>query len=436
MKFLERSQPLKALKSLQEQASQRLQTAIVAGRKGTGKTTLVLQATKDVPTVYFYVSRRAESLLCRDLIEEVKRALGKSLNEEIIELRHIFKQLVTESHDRRFNLIIDEAHELLTVNPTILPDLQAIIERNRERSKLMLVLVGSSQGGMEKVFQTPHSPFHNKADLELELRTYSLNTLKSLLDKHLPGYTADDLITLYGCTGGVPQYVGELIEAGALKHRDIVRHLIQKDSTFFGRGKELLIDEVGKEYTFYFSILSCIASGITSRSTIEEMLNKEIGGYLTRMENDFHLIQKRTPLYSKTGSKNVRYTIEDRFLRCWFRYIYPNAHLIETSNWKALERIVANDHDAFCAEVLHSYFHQKVQESGQYDIVGGWWENTTENHLDLIALNTSKRKGIVAVFTPKANDEAQHMLDDNKPVLADDLKDFDIDYRLLTLNDL
>ncbi|MBR1889656.1 MAG: AAA family ATPase [Alloprevotella sp.] len=436
MKFLERSKPLKELKELQQKAEQGCQVAVVSGRKGTGKTTLVLQATKDVPTIYFYVSRRAESLLCRDLIAEVHRAIGLSINEETIELRNIFKQLITESHTRRFNLIIDEVHEFVAVNPTILPDLQAILERNRERSKLCLIMVGSSRGAMEKIFGIPHAPFFNKTDLILELKPYSLDTLKRVMDKYLPEYTADDLITLYGCTGGVPQYVGDLIDAGALKRKEIVRYIFRKGSPYLTLGKDLLIDEVGKEYTFYFSILSCIASGITSRSAIEELLNKEIGGYLTRMENDFHLIQKRTPLYSKSGSKNVRYIIEDKFLRCWFRYVYPHAKYVETGDFKSLERIVIADHYLFAEEVLHSYFHQLVCEEGTYDIIGGWWENTTENHIDLIAVNTAEKKGIVANFTPKYSAEAQEAFDSCKSVLQDDLDGYEVDYRVLTLADL
>ena len=40
-------------------------------------------------------------------------------------------------------------------------------------------------------------------------------------------------------------------------------------------------EEFGKDYGIYFSILSAIARGKTSRSEIENVVGKEIGGYLT-----------------------------------------------------------------------------------------------------------------------------------------------------------
>lgn len=40
-------------------------------------------------------------------------------------------------------------------------------------------------------------------------------------------------------------------------------------------------------------------------------LQREIGGYLTRLENDFNIIKKRIPMFSKAESRNVRYEIED-----------------------------------------------------------------------------------------------------------------------------
>lgn len=62
-------------------------------------------------------------------------------------------------------------------------------------------------------------------------------------------------------------------------------------------GKNLLIEEFGKEYTVYFSILECISRGLTSRGDIETALNGvEIGGYLSRMEKDFSVISQRKPI--------------------------------------------------------------------------------------------------------------------------------------------
>lgn len=65
------------------------------------------------------------------------------------------------------------------------------------------------------------------------------------------------------------------------------------DSIFINEGRSILIEEFGKDYDIYFSILSAIASGKTRRSEIESIIGKPIGGYLTRLEDDYGIIVKQ-----------------------------------------------------------------------------------------------------------------------------------------------
>jgi len=58
-------------------------------------------------------------------------------------------------------------------------------------------------------------------------------------------------------------------------------------SLFLEEGKNLLIEEFGKGYTTYFSILSLIASSKTSRTEMESILERNIGGYLDKLEVEY-----------------------------------------------------------------------------------------------------------------------------------------------------
>ena len=89
----------------------------------------------------------------------------------------------------------------------------------------------------------------------------------------------------------------------------MLNQIIKSDSIFLGEGKAILIEEFGKEYSIYFSILSAIARGKTSRSEIENIIGREIGGYLTKLENEYEVISKKQPIFEKSSTKNVRYTI-------------------------------------------------------------------------------------------------------------------------------
>ena len=76
--------------------------------------------------------------------------------------------------------------------------------------------------------------------------------------------------------------------------------------------------EFGKDYDTYFSILSAIASGKTRRSEIESIIERPIGGYISRLEDDYGIIVKEMPVGAKPLSKNVTYNIRDNFFRFWF----------------------------------------------------------------------------------------------------------------------
>lgn len=72
----------------------------------------------------------------------------------------------------------------------------------------------------------------------------------------------------------------------------MLHQIVKADSVFLTEGKAILIEEFGKDYGIYFSILSAIARGKTSRSEIENNIGKEIGGYLTKLEADYEIITK------------------------------------------------------------------------------------------------------------------------------------------------
>ena len=198
----------------------------------------------------------------------------------------------------------------------------------------------------------------------------------------------------------------------------------------------MLIDGVGKEYTFYFSILACIANDITARSAIETTLDKEIGGYLTRMEGDFHLITRQTPLFSKQGSKNVRYSINDNFLRFWFRYIYHNDRFIYQHDYEALQQLVLNDYGVLKHQSMRKYFAQKLQEEDEAWTIGAWWDNNEENRIDIIATREDTMQCVfanVATSTPEA--DLDRLKELAEPLL-EQLKDYEVMYRIYGIEDL
>jgi AAA+ ATPase superfamily predicted ATPase len=178
----------------------------------------------------------------------------------------------------------------------------------------------------------------------------------------------------------------------------MIKFICQNDSPFIDEGRNLLIQEFGKKYGSYFSILDAISNGINTQSQIEVFMGeKVIGGQLSKLETVYDVIKKQRPIFAKEGSQTVRYEISDNFLRFWFRYIERNRTLIELGNYEGLSKIIENDYLIYSGKSLEIYFKQKLQETFNYRNIGSWWEpKGSQNEVDIVAITLDNKKAIVA----------------------------------------
>jgi len=125
----------------------------------------------------------------------------------------------------------------------------------------------------------------------------------------------ESLFENYLFTGGTPKYVDLLITNKLNKRKKIIDFILRAHSPLLDEGRRVLIEEFGKHYGIYFSILELMARGKTSRTEIKAMFNKDVGGYLDCLENDYTILKKIRPINAKPEGKLVRYLIFDNFLR-------------------------------------------------------------------------------------------------------------------------
>jgi AAA+ ATPase superfamily predicted ATPase len=228
----------------------------------------------------------------------------------------------------------------------------------------------------------------------MRIETFSVKVLKEILHFHKKSYKAEDLLALWAFTGGVAKYVALLMDAGATDFNKMLQVAIDEDSFFLEEGKVLLGDEFGKDYSIYFSILSAISRGVTTRNEIEQVVGRQIGGYLTRLEGDYHLVSKRLPFGAKTA-RQVRYQIDDPFYRFWFRFIFKYDYMVQMKSFELLRKIVARDYPVFSGFALERYFQKKMSEEGLWSRIGSWWDRKGEKEIDLIAESELDGRSIV-----------------------------------------
>lgn len=399
MKFYNRINELAELQRIQNLSfSDHSHLTVVTGRRRIGKTSLIMKSVEGLPTVYLFVGRKSEATLCSEFVSAISQSLVTFVPSEIRTFRSLFQYLMELAAHKPFNLVIDEFQEFYNINDSVYSDMQNIWDTYRKKSHMNLIVSGSVYSLMQKIFQHSKEPLFGRADNIIKLSAFDIPTLKEIMRDHRPQYTNDDLLALYSFTGGVPKYVELFCDNATMSVEEMIAFMVRENSSFTDEGKNLLIEEFGKNYATYFSILSAISGGINTQPEIEAALgDKSIGGQIKRMIEDYNIITRQRPIMAKEGSQTVRYEIQDNFLRFWFNYFDRHRSLIEIKNFAGLQNIIQSDYQTYTGKLLEIYFKQQFAESFQFRAIGSWWETKgNQNEIDIVALRLEKDQAVVA----------------------------------------
>jgi len=340
----------------------------------------------------------------------------------------LFEYLLELAKERHFTLVVDEFQEFLSINKTIYSDLQNLWDSYKDISKLNLVFSGSIYSLMKKIFVGKREPLFGRANNKIHLKPCTVITLKEILQEHYPSYTQEDLLSFYIFTGGVAKYVELFVDNRAFSFESQLALLFDDNSLFLEEGKNLLIEEFGKEYTTYFSILSLIASSKTARVEIESILGKNVGGYLDRLENEYTIIKKVKPIFAKEGSRTLRYEIIDNFFNFWFRFIYKYKSAIEIENYEYVKDIVNRDYTTYSGRFLEKYFIEKLKLSNQYSDIGTYWERGNKNEIDIVGINDDSKTMLIAEVKRQSKKIDINKLQEKALKLVCKYKKYEVDY--------
>jgi len=434
MKFYNREKELKNLKTIENASKESAKMTIIVGRRRIGKTTLIKEAYPQ--KLYLFVSKKNEALLCEEFIKIVELQLDVKIFGEMKKFKELFEYLMELSTKRAFTLIIDEFQEFLTINKSLYSDMQNIWDSYKDRSQMNLVLSGSIYSLMKRIFEDRKEPLFGRANNKMELKAFTVVTLKEILEDYAPNYTNDDLLSFYILTGGVAKYVEIFVDAKAFTLEKQLDLIFDDYSLFLEEGKNLLIEEFGKEYTTYFSILSLIASSKTSRSEMESILERNIGGYLEKLELEYSIIKKVKPIFAKEGSRTVKYEIVDNFFNFWFRFIYKYRSAIELENYEYVKKIVKRDYETYSGLFLERYFQEKLRLSYAYSAIGNYWERGNQNEIDIVAINEDEKRMLIGEVKRNPKKIDLHKLKQKALKLTSKYSKYSVEYRGFSLEDM
>lgn len=434
-KFYNRKKELELLSNADKLKSKHSIMTILIGRRRIGKTTLALQNYSSSKKIYLFVSKKDEHLLCEEFIEEIALQLEIKVFGKFTKFEELFSYILELGKTYQFTLIVDEFQELGNINNSIYSSIQKLWDLNKDKTNIHFIACGSIYSLMKKIYEDKSEPLFGRADFKIDLKPLKVPVLKEILyDNHK--YTDENLLDFYCLTGGVAKYIELFILYDVFDFESMLDKIIEPNSLFLQEGKNRLVEEFGKEYGTYFSVLSLIASSKTSRSEIESILEKNVSGHISRLENDYSIIKSIKPIGAKINSKVQKYEIVDNFLSFWFRFIFKYQSLIEAENFTRLKDIIRRDFSTFKGRLLEKLFIELFKQKQIYTTIGSYWERGNKNEIDIVAIDDIDK--IILFCEVKLSSKRLNMNDLvlKSKKLVEKYKNYKAEYKLLSIEDI
>jgi len=402
MKFYNRKQELKQLDSVYHASKRQARLVVIRGRRRIGKTTLALKSVEKRNSLYLFVTRKKADLLLDDFEKELKN-FGFPLLGHLESFEDFFQLIFEYSKKNPLILILDEFQNFRYVDPSVFSVLQKYWDKYKDESKIALVIIGSMVTLMKKIFLSRKEPLFGRATDFIQVAPLDIEIVTRIL-ADLKLKAKNNLLYYYAIFGGVPKYY-DLLDRTQLRGSSleiVLEQLIfKKDAPLQEEGEILLIEEFGKNYLTYFSILEAMAQGQTQLTKIANKTGipvASMGKYMKELKEYYQLIERRPPLLSKPNSRISRYYIRDNFLRFWFRYAYKNKGLLEQGRNREVLQFLFKDLTTFCGTVFENMIKQILIERNKnrnflfsFDVIGNYW-GRADFDIDVVAANEKTKE--------------------------------------------
>ena len=195
MKFFGRQEEVEMLRRWRDVSAEEAQFVVITGRRRVGKTALLRNALDDgvIPYVHLPITRQSERMLCRELQAEVEQILNLGILGTCETFSDLFKIIMKASQTRRFTVVFDEFQEFDRINDAVFSQVAAIWDEYHSSSKINLVVCGSINRLMNKIFFNDGEPLYGRTTASFMLKPFKVSLLKQILSEFKPDYTPEDL---------------------------------------------------------------------------------------------------------------------------------------------------------------------------------------------------------------------------------------------------
>ena len=98
--------------------------------------------------------------------------------------------------------------------------------------------------------------------------------------------------------------------------------------------------------------------------------------------------------------------------------------------------MIQRDFATYSGEWLERLFQEQLAATGQYSVIGNYWESGNKNEIDIVALNELDKTALIAEVKRNPKSIRLSKLKEKAVKLEQKLKGYEIEYRGLSLDDL
>lgn len=367
---------------------------VIYGRRRIGKTALILELIRRHGGIYLLARETSEA----DNLKRFSERIADYFDDDLLRKNPFqnwdafFEYLYQKSGDRLI-VAIDEFPYLLRGNKALASILQEYWDLKLSKSKIFLIICGSSVTMMEKLLGYK-SPIYGRRTGQLKLKPMDFFSAR----KFLPKYSLEDSLRAYGILGGTPAYLLKFDDKKSIEEN--LLSYFRSDSFLYQDALFILREELDEPRN-YFAIMEAIAKGRTSLGEImnETGLDRSTVGKYLSILIDLDLVKREIPITASWKSRKGRYYINDPYFTFWFRYVLPNVDLIETGQGDLLVKLVMEDFDQYLGRIFEEVVKQFLIKLNRENLltpsftkIGRWWHKNEE--IDLVALNEHKKNAL------------------------------------------
>lgn len=392
MEFHGREQQRKLLAEMF--AADRLQTALIYGRRRVGKSELIKQALREAgkKSIYYECKQTTELNNVDSLAAIISEtfAFPKPLFRSMEE---VLDFLFNKAAEENLILVLDEYPYLRTSVIGLDSIIQSLIDRYREISHLKFILCGSYVDTMKSLLDSGN-PLYGRMDRTIDLKP--MDYKESAL--FYPSFSYEDRVRIYSVFGGIPYYnrlvndklsvrenIIELIASPSARLENEVAMYLKSEISRINNANEVF-EALAKGYSRFSDILT--QSHVSSSPTLVDVLDR-----LIRME----LVRKVAPINDESSKRKTGYHIIDPLSMFYYRYCFRFSSQMHVMAPEAFyDRYICDEFDEWYVphqfeEVCRQYLIRQNMSGmsvAPFDRIGKYWyddsRTKTNGEFDLV----------------------------------------------------